>query len=287
MNGILLIATNYPYYGRTAYNLAATIKATEPEMQIAVVHSGRALSHLTPAQLRIFDFLIEADNGDEMSVGMKLEAYELSPFDRTLFIDADNLWLPNKKPSELFAELEGIPFTSITEGYYDVDEGRHDIRPDYFLWADPVDIIEKYGITKGKIYQWRSEVFYFERSERVEAFFKTARAVFANPQVNIVKFAGTVPDELAFNIAANIHGIEPHVYKWNPTYWDKSNQQKLSSLGYINTKYWILSTGGNYQSEGLKKIYTTLVSAACKKLGVQHLFQLQPKRKVMIERQTL
>src|SRR5678809_433727 len=97
--GILIIATKHPYYGRMAFNLAASIRASEKECNICVLHSGRGLSHLTDAQKEIFNDVIEIKESN--GVGTKLWAIEYTPYDNTLIIDADNLWF-KKKPSELF-----------------------------------------------------------------------------------------------------------------------------------------------------------------------------------------
>lgn len=55
--GIILIATGHPYYGRMAYNLALTIKACE-EFPVALVHNDSAIKHLNDSQRGIFDMLI-------------------------------------------------------------------------------------------------------------------------------------------------------------------------------------------------------------------------------------
>src|SRR5687768_10941291 len=96
--GIILLATGAPFYGRMAYNLAVTIKAVEP-VSVTVLHKGAGISHLSQKQLSIFDNIIEIT--DE-SFAAKLCLLDYSPYDRTLYFDADMAWLPVKKPSELF-----------------------------------------------------------------------------------------------------------------------------------------------------------------------------------------
>ena len=115
--GIILIATGHAGYGRMAYNMAVTIKAVE-EIPIAVVCDDTALSHLTDDQKKIFDFLIPLPITYRTGFGAKLHLDELTPFEKTMYVDVDMLWL-GRKPSELFTDLNGISFTAITEGNSD------------------------------------------------------------------------------------------------------------------------------------------------------------------------
>lgn len=285
--GIVLLAAKHPYYGRMAYNLAVTLKAADDKddrIPVAVVHSGRGLKHLSEQQLQIFDDIIEVPDSDDETIGLKLMMYDYSPFHKTLYVDADNVWLPKKKPLQLMCNLEGVPFTAITEGFYDLDEGRHEIRPDYYHWASPSKMVEAYDLTSGRIYQWRSEVMYFERSDAVEEMFTLAREIYLDPKIEVQQFAGTVPDEVCLNIAANKLGIHPHQYKWQPCYWDKIHGGRFLPLPHIMNQYWIMSTGGNQVTPSLKKAYNQIVGAACYKLKVQNLFLLQPKKYILAER---
>src|SRR5688572_16263193 len=162
--GILIFALGHPYYGRYAYNLSVTIKAVE-NIPVAVVHDSTSLSHLDDYQKRVFDKLVICNL--KPGCGAKLHAYELSPFENTLLLDADMLWLPVHTPSELLESLSGIEFTGITEGSTD-NPSSH-----YFFWAKIEEIREKYQIT-GTVHQWRTEVVYFEKSDKVKEMFSDA-----------------------------------------------------------------------------------------------------------------
>jgi hypothetical protein len=285
-NGIMIIASKHPYYGRMAYNLAATIKASEQDCPVCIVHAGRGLSHLTDLQKAIFDEVIEIPEND-YGVGVKLYAYEHTPFDGTLLIDADNLWF-KRKPSELFAELEPHEFSAITEGFIDFETGENNLRTDYFMWAN-VDAMKMKFDMKGKMYQFRSEIMWFRKTERVGCMFKTAKEIFHKPEVEVVRFGGVVPDEYAINIACNLCGVVPHVYKWQPCYWDRIHKLQVRDRrpGQLFDKYWLMSTGGNGVTSYCTRLYNQLASAACYKLGVQFLFTLQPKKRVIEERKLM
>lgn len=278
LKGIVIVATGAPFYGRMAFNLAVTIKATE-DFPVAVLHSGGGLNHLSQKQLDVFDHIIEIDT---TSFAAKLSLYDYSPFAATLYLDADMVWLPKKKPSALFDELSGTCFTGITEGYYDLESGEDQGNKMYFFWCHPMEAKEKYGLS-GKFYQWRSEVIYFEKSKTVRKLFEDAKKVYAKPKVETKMFAGHIPDELALNIAACKNGVEPHKYKWMPAFWHRLHGEG-KDLGYVAENYYLLSVGGNYASGVMKNCYNRVCMAAHRKLGLQYLFTLQSKKAVMPDR---
>ena len=272
--GIILFACGHPYYGRMAYNMALSIKAVDPLFPVAVVHSEQSLSHLTDDRRVIFDQMILLPGGT--GFGVKLNLDLLSPFEETLYCDVDMAWMPRRSPNELFDELKDVEFTSITEGHTD------EPSPKYYFWADPVEIRKKYSI-EGKIYQWRSEVMYFKKTEKVKDLFSLARSIHANPGLDsVIKFGSQVPDELALIVATAKLGIEPHVYKWCPALWPRLHGNNYGADLY--EKYYLLSCGGNYATGDIKKIYNNILKAACSKLGTKHVFPLQDKKSLLPDR---
>lgn len=274
-NGIVIVATGHAYYGRWAYNLAVSIKATE-KFPVAVLYNGRALTHLSEDQLSFFDHIIELPDEVAANQSSKLYAGEHSPFDNTLLLDADMLWLPKKKPSELFHELQGIDFTGITEGN-DRDPAR-----DYFFWADVGEIKEVYKI-EGDIYQWRTEVVYFSREGR--KIINRALEITQNPRLKTVKqFAYSVPDELGVNIATAEAGIAPHKYKWQPSYWHLMHGNVIPEPAKLHEEYYLISFGSNVASGTIKKVYDQLMKGYCQKVHMQHVFSMESKRNFLKER---
>ena len=273
--GIILIASGSPFYGRMVYNLAVSIRAVE-DMPITVLHNGAALSHLSAAQREVFNEI----ETPERAFAAKLSLIDYSPYSETLYLDADMIWLPTKKPSELFDELSGNVFTCITEGYYDYDNTTNHGNDMYHFWADPIECAEKWGLS-GKLYQCRSEVMYF--TKEALPIFDLAKEVYRSPKVKVKSFAGHTPDELAINIAMAKLGIEPHKYQWKPAYWHRLHGEG-KTLPEIMYNYYLLSVGGNYASRIMKTCYNNVCMAAYKKLGLRFLFPLDSKKSVMPER---
>lgn len=260
-HGIILIATGHPNYGRMAYNLAISIKAVEA-VQIAVVCTHAAMSHLTEKQLQVFDHRI--DTAHE-GFATKLHLDELTPFDRTLYLDVDMLWL-GKNPSELFVALQGTQFTAITEG--DSDKPN----PKYYFWAELSEIQSAYKVQK--VYQTRSEVIYFERGCKV---FSKARSLDPKKKLKTIRMFGEhVPDELYFNIAIALLGIE--IAPFMPAYWARLNGEVMPNLSVLYKNYYLLSFGSNVASPPMKRAYDNVMQVASNKLRLPYLFKLKSKK---------
>ena len=279
--GIILIATGSPMYGRLAYNLAVTIKAVE-KIPVIVLTNGAALNHLSDERKRVFDEIIQIP---EQAFAAKLNVYDYSPFDETIYLDADMVWLPKKTPTEFFNEMKPLNFAAITEGFYDYETGTETNSAHYHFWCNPIEAKEKYGL-EGMFYQWRSELMYFRKCDEVKAMFDMAREIQATPKVEYKKFGTFVPDELGINIAACKLGIHPHVRNWRPAYWHRLHGEG-KPLHQIMNECYLMSVGGNFATGIMKLCYNKVVSAAHKKLGLQYLFPLQSKRSTIPERQKM
>lgn len=280
--GILIIATNYPLYGNFAYNLVCTIKAIEPDCMVALAHDEIAISYLSALQQSRFDILIPfAGNG----FGGKLHVDLITPFNKTIFLDADMAWMPQHPPATLFANLEGNEFTAISEGSYNIDTAKSDINSKYYMWADIEEILSVHKLTTGTLYQFRSEMMYFTQSKKVKQLFARARKIHAQPRLKSIKLFGKqVPDELALNIAAAQLDIHPHKYKWTPAYWGKMHGENIPSFEELYNTYYLLSAGSHMVNDSLKRVYNRLVTAAGSKVGERYPFPLKNKSDVIKDR---
>lgn len=272
----MIIATGSPYYGRMAYNLAITIKAIE-NIPVCVLCNGSGLNHLSETQRGIFDKII---NIEESSFAAKLKIYKYSPFEETLYFDADMVWLPKKKPSELFEQMKEHDFACMWEGYKDFTTGEDKTSLKYYYWCNTDEAKEKYNLT-GKIYQTRSEVIYFKKNELVEKIFADANKVIEKPGIVVKNFAGQTPDELGINISLAINNVTLPEFK--PAYWHRLYGEG-KGLPQIMYDYYLMSVGGNFATGVMKDCYNKVCLAAHRKLGLQFLFSLQSKKHTIPER---
>lgn len=287
--GILLLALGHPYYGRMAYNLAMSIKAVDSTVDITLVYTEGAIAHINQRNMFVFNNkMLYPDT--EQPFGAKLNIYELSPYQRTLYIDVDTLWINKKSPSDLFEKLNGIPFTGITEGFHDYDDpSKSDHSKNYFFWADLEEIKQIWQQVGDRIHQWRSEFIYFEKCDKIEGLFYDMKCAYeqSHSMKSVKKFANHVPDELAINIATSAHNINPHIYKWQPTYWDRLNGGAMPTIEELQSKYYVISCGSNANGGALRRVYDRVCAASAYKLKLQHVFPLISKKEMLINRQLM
>lgn len=271
--GIILISTGHPYYGRMAYNLALSIKACE-EIPVAVVHDETSLKHLNEKQLSIFDTRIPIPAEYRIGVQAKLHLDELTPFEKTLYLDVDMVWIGKRTPSSLFTQMAGTPFAAISEG----DSNKPNKK--YYFWADVEEIKTAYKVEK--VPQVRSEVIYFESNE----VFVEARKLKPAQKLNTIRMFGTViPDELYFNIALAVLRVE--VRQWDPAYWPRLHGEQVPAPSALAQGYYLLSAGSNYVSPVMRRTYDALMNHAANKKGVTHLFPIRSKKEWLPERQKM
>lgn len=286
--GILLLALGHPYYGRMAYNLAMSIKACDPQTHITLVYTEKSISHISYRNMNLFDNKLLIDE-NEKPFAVKLKLNELTPYERTIYLDVDTLWINKESPSVLFDNLKGIEFTGITEGVHDyTDATKCDHSKYYYFWADLEEIKTKFSVSN-KIYQWRSEFIFFEKNEKTDSMFYEMQEVYKESETmsSIKKFANHIPDELAINIVTSANNIEPHKYKWQPTYWDRLNGGYMPAIDQLRNDYYLISCGSNSSGTGLKRVYDRVCAASAYKLKLQHVFPLISKKEMIINRQSM
>ena len=277
MKGIVIVVTGHPYYGRFAYNLAVSIKACE-DFPIALLFTRSAITHLSEQQLNVFDKFVELPADAPKNTSCKMLAGKYSPWDDTILIDADTIWLPYKKPSQMFEEVE-----KYGQSIFGIIEGS-EVAPhkNYPLWADADEIKSKYSLTV-MLYQWRTEVLYFKKSHA--DVLNSAYGICQNPNLKSMKeFGGAAPDELGMNISAAMHGVIPPVIGWKASYWHLMHGHYIPPNEELYNSYYLLSMGSNFNDTGIKKIYNTLMGHYCMKMKTNYIFEIQSKRNFLAER---
>jgi len=285
--GVVIIALGHPYFGRMAHQLALGIKLADPEMQVALVHNASALTHLAPYDLsKTFDRLIAAPeesytrNGNREYVKCKTWVYELSPFDRTLLLDADMIWLPRRTASELFDAFGESDFSAQNHGHVDIADAA---EKGYVQWASLKDISEAYGMTTGRYYNVQSECVYFRKSEAAKALFDAWKHEYENLKVEHRVFAGGVPDELPLAIALLLTGTHLHETNFIPVFWQLMRRGVWDEQ-HLFANFFALSIGGNRSHHHVKMLYDRLASAYFYRAQLQHPWTQIEKLRFLDER---
>ena len=286
--GILLLAAGDARYGLLAYQAAISIKCNDGTMPVALAYTAPALAELSPAERSIFDSAVEvgACLSGEDYIGLKTALNHFTPFEQTLFLDADTLWLPRRPIRELFERHRNVPFTAQCYTYWNVLKGRQGVSP-YTFWAEPAEIVRHYGIKNAKLPQLSTTFLLFQKGERTERLFESVREKYLKDDDDKntplkSRFGNGKPDEYFFNIACAEMNILPPRIPFKPVYFHFVEQDR--SLKYIYEHFHALTTGGNHVPTSVARIYDNLLTQYTKQAGVTPRFFHLDKKEWLRER---
>jgi len=262
-SGILCIAGGRPQYGRLAFNLALSIKATEIDTPIALVADAVGLSQLVPSERAIFDTIIDLppalyqDGKTQLWGRLKCSLDKLTPFERTLFIDVDSIWFPGARPSRLFAALQGTALTAQNSDAIPID------APDgasIECWAKLRDMRPHFELNY-PIWRTHSYCVYFEQSTTATLFFETARKIhdtLRNDALLYQAWQNTVPDELCYALATGHTGIGYHQPNYSPLF--AFSGPTAPPRYHLFDHYYGGTQPGNRSSAVWRKLYNDLTA---------------------------
>lgn len=293
--GIVLIAIGHPMYAHMAFNLAMSIRYHAPEIPISVIREKDSLNQLFQWQRDIFTSEIQIDisslirNDKVEYLKAKTFLYDLSPYDKTIFFDADTICSPYKNPTELF-KLSGLVFANRGE----VSDGNGISQ-----WVNLKSFMAHYNLSHW--YDLSSEFIYFEKSDLNKKFFDDAKLFYDDDSIPVVtfkekhkekkegitEFGGGKPDEIPFGLAIeknNIRFQSPYL----PSYWQPQYVAKMIPDLRIQKEFYLISAGGNAIQKNIKRIYDNLCKYYCHKSKLNHIpYQLVAKSKIIPERKLI
>jgi len=291
--GIILIALGAPYYGQLAANLAASIQFTcGGRMPIHLVWAENALAHLTQQKLGLFTTMQECPHeyyhrgAKTVYVKAKTHLYDLSPFDKTIFLDVDSIMLGRNTLEQAFENLKHLDFTM--ENRSRLNLAQPNITDDY-LWANVSDVKRVFSSGDGFLYGLHSEFIYWKKCEKLAEYFETVKEVFKDPQIPMKHvFDGDIPDEFPFAMAMIKHRMYPHECPYRPLYWYLTDAKKIgSSKEMIVHNHIGYSVGGNATPPPVRKFYDRLAAAYFKKLKLQYPYKIKQKRQELASRKAM
>lgn len=279
--GILIIALGHPYYGRMALNLAMSLKYTS-KLPIALAYNTSAISHISE-NIGLFDKLIEVPEkyytkrGNTEYIKAKTHLYNLSPFDETLFLDADMLWLPKRAVDNVFEDLKDENLVIQSRG--SVDLNKFNVARQSF-WCDLNEFKAEYG--GDYFYSLSSEFIYFKKTEETKKFFSDSVKIYDTIKINYTRFSGGIPDELIFNISLLQNKITPTRNVYTPIYWEQAERKNMAPAE-MHRLYYGYSIGGKMLSDTEKNFYNNLSKFYGSHFGANY-FPIKDKMKYLPER---
>lgn len=249
--GVVTIALGAQKYTEYAFNLAASVKMSNPKIPVGLITSEQNLLHpLWPVMKKVFDIVKIIDSnithykGIFMPGRVKIQLNELTPFENTLFIDADSIIFPTAK---LTHELEKLK--EHTMAYYcwhQYSRDRIERHGQTAYWGSLVEYIDSHGMRGDKFQEVSSYFFWWKKSDRNNTFFKTALEI--HDGILEGKYlAGTgwrnnwVPDEYPFTIATGVTGVMNSVaFPYQPitnTYSDTKRDMNVVQKNSVGITY--------------------------------------------------
>lgn len=274
--GIVTIATRHPLYGRFAYNLAVSLRAVAPHIPITIIADAVGISHLDQMQLTVFDEIIFADQNDYYNDGkctpltLKYHLYKYSPYEATIFVDADTIFSPFANVDHVFSQLAGVAFTMANRGKQDPSKGISE-----WVEAGSVDVPYWYDLS--------SEFIYFEKGDKAMQVFTEALEAYQHSNLPTKMFAGDKPDEPFFMLGMIATGTHPHRTPFKPVFWHIQEQGFHSSID-VKKQWAMMSLGGKSIPKRIHDIYKEICHnvtylSGYKTMTVSHKMNELPERK--------
>lgn len=265
--GVLIMGIRSRAYGEMAVNLANSLKAFCPDIPLCGISDGAIES---VDGYNIFDSIVSVPKNSN-PFELKTRLNELSPFSKTLWIDADSIFIGN--PSALFDSLKGIEFACM-------EYKRHAFNSiDGPIWATCEEIFNHYQLSRYSTYpEYNSSVMFWTKSVLNDQFFHAANFIYKSAPCKLLQdVGGFFPDEIAFGCASSLIGYYSEFERWQPAYL----QWEVKSLpeSEILKNYCLLTRSGAREDQYIDRIYNSAAAKAAKKLNMKY-FKMNIKNKV-------
>lgn len=273
--GIVIISLGNSYYARMAYQLAFSIKANN---NIAITLVSNNHSTLSDDEKKHFNSIVDFSCNSNEYLKTKTKLYDLSPYDETLYLDADMIILKDLSP--LFESLNDVVFTTAVRGRTHSKEWTAKTS----MWGN----LTQHKFDDAYWYQMSSEFIYFKKTKEVEQLFKDAVYYYENTE-EFNKFANVMADEYAFGLACCKNNIYPHKEYFTPIYWAHSEKRMMREIDpYINENYYGYSMGGKISHPKQQAYYVNMLKYfQMKKNSRINIFIPKSKNYYMKERHTI
>lgn len=284
MRGFLIYALGHRNYYQMAEVLAASLVVNNAAAKATLVCSDKTKLRYP----RLFDQVLTVDetvymqNGKLVFNHATICMYEHSPYDETIKLDADMVWISGRDPLQLFEDLK--PYDLMLENR------GHGWNKGNSVWAEEADLQKAYGFTEAdKLYKIYGEFVYFKRNAIARKFFAAVKKAYHKPKVKCAAFSnGTFTDELAYQIAVMQLGIDL-IDNFTPV--NNSFLGLNQYNGYhpyqLPKSFYAYSIGGNSTAPWRKQQYNLLAAHYFYQLGLANPYQVKDKKTFLPERQKL
>jgi hypothetical protein len=279
--GFIVYALGHTNYYQMAETMAASILFNNKDAKVSVICDDPDKIE----QKQLFDQVILMPkekfivDGKIVFNKATILMYDFSPYDVTIKLDADLIWLNGRDPLKLFEDLKELDLALMNRG--------HGWGKGNSVWTTEEELRDAYGFTdQDKLYKIYGEFVYFKKGEIAKKFFKTSKAIFNKPKVSCNEFSnGTFTDELAFQIAIMQTGIDlPENYTPVFNIFLGLNNFLYSYAYQLPDNFYAYSIGGNKIPSFTKEQYNILANHYYSQMGLENPYQVRDKKSFLPER---
>lgn len=185
-------------FGAERYYLNAEVLALSARLHMPGLPVALVTDRPERADRSLFDFVVPLDGSRGLSVGQKIFIDEYSPFETSLYIDAD--CVVTRPFDRELAELDRHSFTPVCEYY---------LKPeDSDIWV--ADLAKALALCGGRVYpKFNGGFLFFKRDEPARQVFARAREILADyERYGLKRFDRISPsDESVFALAMVSAGL--------------------------------------------------------------------------------
>jgi hypothetical protein len=280
-----------------AFNLALGVRLYN-ETPICLITTKGNLQYISEVKKQYFNHIIELDpkeytvNGKQNHVLNKFRLFELSPFEETIYLDADSVWSRGRNINDLFEQFKAVDFgfTTYNENEYFPINSEKSI-----FWCKEGNNINDFNkffkFKKDAIfYHVQASFLYFKKTEKAKQIFDKALEVFLKRDFDFREWADGMADELAFDLALALlnYKTENH-YSGNIFYYPLNANKKvrINDLPNIYKNYFYISLAGHQMHNDFISLYDRLVkyySQQDLRLGTSEIYLWKNKADFLTER---
>lgn len=257
--GVCLIVVGDSCYAQYAYNFAASIKHVDEDAKIAIFTYGTCINILNEEQKNIFDNIIFIKTDDLYIDGkmhpnlFKLFLYKYSPFEYSVYIDVDSIWVSKFKFSQMVDNYirDNIGFVGQCRDVIDLTKNSK-----LYGFCDVQQLNSHFILNSNIAYQLHGQFILFNKSEENIRFFEESVKIYLYQMTNDIngwKWFDTPSEELSMTIATLTLPFQLHnnVRKIAPVI---TQDEDMHEIDRISSKKLILSINGSENHENANKI---------------------------------
>jgi len=295
MRGILLIgvgAWGDGFYYNLSYNMALSIKLSNKDTQIALLTDDVNLKYLTDEQKKVFDKVIYV--GQDLYMEdyklnpflLKTKIYDLTPFDETLYVDSDGLFVGDKSINDLFEQLSTIDFQIHEVRRYTKEQASES----GMIWTKPKEnepnlfcqLWEKYNLGEAIYAEYNSSFIWFKKSDANKIYFDKVKENYFDRRLEWKAIGTNYPDEMTWNITTAQLKHYGAIEDYKPCYFEWEHGSK--ELEYIKSNCYFMMMAGGYQIGKLITYYDNLIKGFRNAVGDCTPFRFDMLKKIFFQK---